>query len=115
MGWRYESLALLAWALGLLPELAYPEQICDVRTLCATLLQTATPAWLPQARLRPAGEMLDALDLHFRLHWLAREVELGRREMPPNLIPGVVLERHYALNWLVRFENAGWDDVDTPT
>ena len=115
MGWRYESLALLAWALGLLPELAYPEQICDVGGLCATLLQTATPAWLQQARLRPVGEMLDALDLHFRLHWLTREAELGRRELPPKLIPSVVLERHYALNWLVRFENAGWDDVDTPT
>ena len=115
MGWRYESLALLAWALGLLPELAYPEQICDVRRLCATLLQTATPDWLWQVQLRPAGEMLDALDLHYRLHWITREAELGRREMPPKLISSVVLERHYALNWLVRFENSDWDDVDTPT
>ncbi|MCO6561396.1 MAG: DUF4272 domain-containing protein, partial [Gilliamella sp.] len=24
-------------------------------------------------------------------------------------------ERHYALNWLTNFENADWDDVDTPT
>ena len=29
--------------------------------------------------------------------------------------PGVVLERHRALNWLVRFAHADWDDVDMPT
>lgn len=28
---------------------------------------------------------------------------------------GVVAERHHALNWLVRFMDADWDDVDTPT
>jgi hypothetical protein len=31
------------------------------------------------------------------------------------LDPGVIQERHHALNWLVRFEDAEWDDVDTPT
>ncbi|WP_394816959.1 DUF4272 domain-containing protein [Streptomyces lonegramiae] len=25
------------------------------------------------------------------------------------------MERHYALNWLVRFEDSAWDEVDTPT
>jgi hypothetical protein len=28
---------------------------------------------------------------------------------------GVVAERHHALNWLVCFGDADWDDVDTPT
>jgi hypothetical protein len=27
----------------------------------------------------------------------------------------VVQERHVALNWLIRFEGAEWDQVDTPT
>jgi len=27
----------------------------------------------------------------------------------------VLMERHRALNWLVRFQHAGWDEVDTPT
>ncbi|ULU25912.1 DUF4272 domain-containing protein [Dyella terrae] len=116
MGWRYESLALLAWTLQLSPTLPYPDEICDVGTLCATLLDVATPDWPDQARLRPASELLDALDLHYRLHWLTREAELGRRTLPEGLVvPGMVLERHHALNWLVRFEDNDWDDVDTPT
>jgi hypothetical protein len=28
---------------------------------------------------------------------------------------GVVEQRHRALNWLTRFGDADWDDVDTPT
>lgn len=115
LGWRYESLALLAWALGVLPQLPWPDQICDVSGLCAALLAEASPQWRWRARLRPSSEILNALDLHYRLHWLVREAQLGRRELPDGLIPGVVLERHYALNWLVHFEQADWDDVDTPT
>ena len=35
--------------------------------------------------------------------------------MPGALEGGVIYERHYALNWLFCFEQADWDDVDTPT
>jgi len=28
---------------------------------------------------------------------------------------GIVLERHRPLNWLIRFEDADWDNVDMPT
>ena len=115
LGWRYESLALIAWALGVLPALPYPDQICDVSGLCASLLAVASPDWLWLARRRAASAILEALDLHYRLHWVVREAQMGRRELPSGLIPGVVLERHYALNWLVCFEHADWDDVDTPT
>ncbi|QWT21090.1 DUF4272 domain-containing protein [Bacillus sp. NP157] len=114
-GWRYESLALLAWAAGIWPTLGGADAICDVATLSGTVLDTVTPEWQRQARLRPAGEILDALDRIYRLHWATREAELGRREPVPGVIPGVVVERHHALNWLVRFEDADWDQVDTPT
>ena len=58
---------------------------------------------------------LDALDLHYRAHWAVRQAQMEQADPPGGLIPGVVLERHYALNWLVRFEDAPWDEVDTPT
>ena len=64
--------------------------------------------------LRPAPEILDALDLHQRLHWAVREAERGGGTAG-ELDAGVIRERHRALNWLVRFENAAWDDVDTPS
>jgi Domain of unknown function (DUF4272) len=34
---------------------------------------------------------------------------------PARLESGVVFERHRALNWMTRFQDADWDDADTPT
>lgn len=115
MGWRYESTAILAWAAGLWPELPSPGEICDVSGLTGHLLDASAHGLPPPHGLRPANEILDALDETIRWHWVIREAELGRREFPPNVIPGVIRERHHALNWLVRFERADWDDVTTPT
>jgi len=115
MVWRFEGLVVLAWALGILPELPSSGQICEVGKLIPVLLAAGDFRRLSGNRLRPGAEILDALDLHFRLHWLVVQARLGRREELSNVIPGVVYERHFALNWLVRFEDADWDDVTTPT
>jgi hypothetical protein len=115
MGWRYESVAILAWAAGLWPELNSPETICDVPGLTSSLLGAAEHGLPTSPGLRNASDMLDELDMTLRTHWVIREAELGRRELPADIIPGVIRERHHALNWLVRFEQADWDDVTTPT
>ncbi|KHM90147.1 DUF4272 domain-containing protein, partial [Xanthomonas vesicatoria] len=65
--------------------------------------------------LRPLPELLDALDLHLRLHWAVRQAGHTHQAPPADLVAGVVYERHYALNWLLHFEDADWDEVDTPT
>ena len=113
-GWQCECTQVLAWALGLLETLPEPSAICNGGQITRVMLENAQrdPATL---RPRPAAELLDQLDLHFRLHWLTTEARLGRRAAVPDVDPGVVLERHRALNWLVRLEDADWDDVDTPT
>lgn len=113
--WRYESLLVLEWALGLTDELPFPSQICDVGACVARILDVGGEQILQQAALRPSSEILDALDLHYRLHWRVRESSAREQEPAANLEAGVVYERHYALNWLVQFENASWDEVDTPT
>lgn len=112
--WRYEALFLLQWALGLSDELPLPTEICDVPALrerieAALSDLTGTPS------LRPTDEILSALDFHLRLHWAVRQARVDEREPPAGLSPGVVLERHYALNWLVRFDDEDWDEVDVPT
>ena len=113
--WRYEALAALAWSLGWLSELPLPTHICDVAALAKTMLERGTQDFVDTARLRPTPEILDALDMHFRLHWATTDARIKKGPPPAGLEPGVVAERHYALNWLVRFEDADWDDVDTPT
>jgi hypothetical protein len=111
--WRYEALFLLEWALGLVPELPFPTTICDVPLTARTLLKADGFELAVKAKLRPTSEILDALDQTYRLHWRTRESR--REEAPVDLDPGVIQERHHALNWLVQFEGAEWDEVDTPT
>lgn len=106
---------MLAWSLGWLPELPLPSRICDVPALAKAMLERGNHDFVDSAALRPTAEILDALDMHFRFHWATTDARGKKGPPPAGLEPGVVAERHYALNWLVRFEDAAWDDVDTPT
>ncbi len=112
--WRYEALALFLWALGRLPDLPQPKGLCDASAVAKVTLE-ADLKLAAGASLRASAEILDALDLHYRLHWAVREAGVQDQPPPAELEPGVVVERHHALNWLVRFQDANWDDVDTPT
>ncbi|MBE9608014.1 DUF4272 domain-containing protein [Chitinilyticum piscinae] len=114
--WRYEALRVLVWALRLSPApLSRPDAICDVSALAQCLFGLNWEEALAQAELRPAAEILDQLDRHFRYHWACRQARQQQREPDGGLLPGVVMERHHALNWLVQFLGAQWDEVDTPT
>ena len=115
-GWRYEAAYLLEWALGLVDALPFPDAICDVPLTSRTLLQAGDlQGALHAAHMRPDSEILDALDQHYRLHWIVRQAQVQQQPAPAGLNADVLMERHHALNWLVRFEGNDWDDVDTPT
>lgn len=112
--WRYEALWVLAWTLQVVDTLPDPTATCDVRTLIQAMLDADRTALISAGQRRPTAEILDALDVHLRLHWAAREA--ARTGAPAkDLDIGVIRERHHALNWMVRFEDAAWDDVDTPS
>ncbi|MGH8081663.1 MAG: DUF4272 domain-containing protein [Lysobacter sp.] len=114
-GWRYESAALLQWALGLSDTLSPATTICDAAGVARTAIAHAGEAEIAQARLRPVAELLDALDAIYRRHWLVRQARLDERDPPIGLHPSIVYERHYALNWLLRFDEQDWDEIGTPT
>ena len=116
MGWRYEALNVLLWALGLVEELSWPDKVCDVAHCVSLLVNVnADPDALVQdSMLRSRTDILDQLDLHLRLHWLLRDAELHSKP-GPDISRGVVMERHHALNWLIDFEHAPWDKVSTAT
>src|SRR2546429_7106135 len=59
---------------------------------------------LHAARMRPDSEILDALDQHYRLHWIVRQAQVQQQPAPAGLNADVLMERHHALNWLVLFE-----------
>ena len=79
------------------------------------MIDLDAPRFIAGARLRPTGEILDVLDLHYRLHWVVRQAGVDNQGPPAGLEVGVVRERHFALNWLVGYGDADWDDVETPT
>ena len=111
--WRYEALATLAWSIGAVDALPFPVAPCDVVALTKTMFAVMQKF---EPRPRTPAEILDALDLHYRIHWATTDARVspGRTAMPA-VDTSVVMERHHALNWLVRFEDADWDDVTTPT
>lgn len=113
--WRYECLLVLEWALGLIEDLPLATSICDVARVAKIAIDNNSADFLHRAHLRRADEILDALDFHFRLHWAVRQARSDPANTPLGADPGVMHERHYALNWLVRFEDKDWDDIDTPT
>jgi hypothetical protein len=114
--WRHEALNLLLWAIRLMPELPLPVAICDVQATVKAALSRKGDRLIADAELRPVAEILDVADMHYRLHWAVRDAaHVGNQPPPASLEPGVVAERRHALNWLLRFQDADWDDVDTPT
>jgi hypothetical protein len=131
MVWRLEAMWVLMWALGKIDDLGWPEGMCDVKKLMGTVIPYAHDRrFASNAALRPKSEILDAYEITLRLHWALRDAYLNQRPIPANLnwlkpskmvpaaptVCGAVLEqRHHAFNWLIRFGDADWDDVDTPT
>lgn len=107
--WRYESLYVLEWVLGLVDELPFPAAACDTASTVARFIEMRGPV------VRDSGEILDALDQTYRLHWHIRQMRLKKLGEAAGVDADVVMERHHALNWLVRFQHAGWDKADTPT
>jgi hypothetical protein len=107
--WRYESLYLLEWVLGLADELPFPAAPCDAASSVASMIEMRGPS------VRPSSQILDALDLTYRLHWHVRQMRIKKLGEATGVDADVVMEHHRTLNWLVRFQHAGWDQVDTPT
>jgi len=115
--WRYECCHVLMWALGILDELGYPEQICNVSVMAKILWkQERLERFFESAKPRARDEILDGADLLLRYDWACVDARIHKRASPGGLDDGVVVEWHYAFNWLIGANGgAGWDDISTDT
>lgn len=113
--WRYEGIWVLLWSLGFVEDVGRPDRIVDVPALAGLMRDLGPKDFRAKAKLRDIGQILDLLDLTFRYDWACVDARINNREAPAGLDAGVVMERHYALNWLTCFDDADWDDVSTPT
>lgn len=117
--WKCEGIWVLLWALNIVNDLEFPDHLCDLNTIHAEDYPVG-PGKDPNDfinknwRLRSKSEILDANDLYYRMDWACVDARLNQREME-SIHPGVVYERHYALNWLINYGDQDWDDVSCDT
>ena len=112
--WQYECIHVLLWALGHIEKLKPPNEICDVPAEVSIIRDLGRQKLSSTARPRPLSEILDQEDYYYRLHWAVIELRLnGKRSDKAN--EEIIVERHKALNWLIRYMGQDWDDVTTDT
>mgnify|MGYP000300418877 CR=1 FL=1 len=112
---RMEACWLLLWALGLIPNLSRPDNFANAERANEVIDTRSIDQFMIEGKLRDKSEILDALDLHFRYHWAVVDAELYGKKPPTELLPDVVYQRHYALNWLTQYRDEEWDEVTTDT
>jgi hypothetical protein len=114
LSWRIEALWVLLWALGLASELGLPVEPCNLEDpeLFKKIpgLGRDPSRFIQEATLRSGDELLDELDLIYRVHWAVRDAALNDREILCGFHHGIVYEWHYALNWLTGYAEQ-WDDI----
>lgn len=113
--WRYESLHVLLWSLGYIEQLVYPDQMCNVAHDVKIPYELGAAKFREQAVLRSKAEILDQADLILRFHWACVNARVNQEPAPGGLNPSIIYERHYSLNWLIKYMNQDWDDVSTDT
>lgn len=113
--WRYESLNVLLWSGGYIDTLQFPSDMVDVSSITEPFKAENFEQFLTHSTLRPTNEILDELDLNYRLHWACRDALHKKIDFPTGVHPAVVFERHYALNWLINLCDEEWDHISTHT
>ncbi len=114
--WRIEATVPLLWFLRRLSEMPLPNSQVGSDFKAAVEAIFEEPLTLMQSRpTRLPIKVWRARDEAMSEHWRVRNAKFNDRPKPQDLDAGVVRESHYALNWLVRYENAEWDDVATDT
>ncbi|WP_299333961.1 DUF4272 domain-containing protein [uncultured Psychroserpens sp.] len=117
--WKCEGIWTLLWALNVIDDLGFPNEMCDLNTIPIEhypIKPDEDPNLFINAAKtsRAKKEILDANDLYYRLDWTCVDARINGYELKA-VNPGVVYERHYALNWLINYMNQEWDDISCDT
>jgi len=116
VGWRYEAIYLLFWALGFVDELEFPSNICDVTLMFQLMKDNPTFGELVEkAKLRSKVELLDMADYIYCLRWASVDAYVNEQPQPADMSYSVLVERHRAINWLTLKEELDFDTVALDT
>ena len=117
--WKCEGIWTLMWALNVVDDLGFPNEMADLNNIPFQnypIGKDKDPNDFinAQKNARTKAEILNANDLYYRLDWACVDARINGRQIT-EVNSGVVYERHYALNWLINYMNADWDDVTCDT
>lgn len=111
MTWRMEGLQILLWSMGKLEHLEWPDEKWEGSEMHEIIpgLGESTQVFIEQAELRSMDQILDCVDLHYRLHMMMQEPGAESDEVLSSFERMIVYERIHALAWLVNWDQE-WDD-----
>ncbi len=117
--WKCECIWTLSWALGIVPALNFPKDLADLADIPSDQYPVGSELspreFIAKCNSRRSdADILDANDLYYRMDWACVDARL-KDETIVSINPGVVYERHYALNWLIGYRNQEWDHISTDT
>jgi hypothetical protein len=109
--WLTECVQSLAWCLGLVD--LEPFRRCDDDLASHFPRPGADPRdFISKATLRSFDEIYQQADLHYRLHWAARNARLMGHHC--RVSEELIGERRKALDWVVGVA-ANWDEIPDST
>ncbi|WP_063062501.1 DUF4272 domain-containing protein [Nocardia sienata] len=109
--WRAESLYVLLWASGKIPDLADPGERMDGSLVGGHLPALGEPLqpFIRDAGLRPSEEILAELHYYFFLNHFMEDIHEQTGEIIGDLEPFLTSERFHALHWITCADQSEWD------
>lgn len=112
LSWRVEAIQTLLWSLGLISELKPLNDFYSISEALELIFSIGKEVgdYLKHIKMRTKKELLDELDLYYRLHIVCSELRTNNIEN--NILSSdIVYERHYALSWITYQNNEDWDNI----
>lgn len=109
--WRAESLYILLWASGKIPNLIEPDERMDGSMVVGHLPALGEPLqpFIREFELRPKEELLAELHYYFFLDDFVEEIFEYREETAAGWDPMLVAERFHTLHWIASAGQSAWD------
>lgn len=116
--WNAEALVVLAWSLRLFEQLPPADKQCnasDLQEVLPPYADISVRQFIDTAKLRSEDELLAFADECLRLHWEVRDARRNQRAVRQAVNIEIIQERHRAINWIIGYDGASWDEVTTDT
>jgi hypothetical protein len=114
--WKSEALIVLLWSLEKMEYLPAITEQCDTsifQELLPPYANLSSAEFIASAKRRPDDILIKMADELMGYHWQARDARIHSK--PTHLDIEIIQERHHAINWVIGYDGAPWDEVTTDT